>query len=92
MSVKGALNFGLASKTERSKSLISKTTQPHVGPGSYELSRSLNLRNQNPSFSRAIFAQTVQRPVKNKGSIRGNYEEDSETGDKDEAYIDPGPG
>ncbi len=99
--------LGFAQASKRKEDLfVRKTTEPTVGPGSYDIRREINRSIPNPTIPR----ETVSKPGENLGggglvfkrktygSIKDNYETDSETaeeddfGEKKKRMILPGPG
>ncbi len=55
---------------------------PNVGPGSYDNAKEINRKIPNPTIPRDknnSFIGEVTSKRKNKGSIKQNFEEDTET-------------
>ena len=58
-SPRALMNFGI-SKSKRKDEFIKKTTNPLVGPGSYEITKEIDRR---------IYAPTIPRDMNNKSMI-----------------------
>jgi hypothetical protein len=89
------------SKTLRDDPFIKKSTQPTVGPGSYEFwSKNIGHKIPNPTFTREPVNRSEQhdRPrwkKKRNASIRDNFEDPSDDESDDDATSNksvPGPG
>lgn len=97
-SPKGAITWQ-NSKSKRTEHFVKKFTQTEVGPGAYQLDKKpfMDRSIYNPTIPRAANASRThvdfgfkqKKGVRNKGSIRSNFEEDS---DEEHKVESPGPG
>lgn len=75
-------------KTKRSN-IEDNRLAPHVGPGCYELANKIDRSIPNPTIPRGGAYTTVKKRIKNRGTIRAEYEEGDTTSDEEPL---PGPG
>ena len=78
-------------KVQRKDHFVRNHTQKNVGPGYYKIERSIDRTIKNPTIPRAGWGGTGLKVVRkrNRGSIRDNYEEESNSSDDGKV---PGPG
>lgn len=84
------IKFG-ASKTHREDPFVIKTTQPAVGPGTYNFDKNVGHKILNPTIPRVPLNRSTLQDVKRttfrkKGgnaSIRDNFEDFSDASDED---------
>jgi hypothetical protein len=97
--VKAPVNFTKTSR--RTQSFVKTSTLPSVGPGSYEVSKDTERKLINPTFPRqglnnSMVSGRINKRL-NNGSIRDNYEFESESEDEHSEKLNrtaviPGPG
>lgn len=85
LTFQSGINFGVIKSNKRSLSFAKTTTSPTVGPGSYDTTLSTSRKINNPTIPRHNLNNSSTGPstrrVKNNGSIKGNFEFDSEDSD-----------
>lgn len=94
-SPRGAINWK-DSKSTRGDHFTKTFTDKGTAPGTYENQNRVQRKITNPTIprakhiSRTFYSTQNKRTIKNKGSIRDNFEEDSD--DENNLKNSPGPG
>lgn len=96
-SPRALINFGI-SKSSRKDTFTKKTTNPSVGPGSYDITKEIDRKIYAPSIPRDMTNKSMitqmGRVKRNKGSIRDNFDVDSDSEEEEDRLKNnsPGPG